>query len=132
MGVKFCVLHYGKESHDGSVGIALGYGLDDRVPGFDSQRGLRIFLFSTASRTALGSTQLPIQWVPGALSLGVNRPGSEADYSPPPSAEAKEKVELYFHSPSTSLWRGAQLKESTGITLPFYLYTTESTEIEGV
>jgi hypothetical protein len=28
------------------------------------------FLFSTSSRPALGSTQLPIQWVPGALSPG--------------------------------------------------------------
>jgi hypothetical protein len=68
-----------------SVGIALGYGLDDRgsgVLGFDSRRGLGIFLFTTASRTAVGPTQLPIQWVPGALSLGVKRPGREADHSP--------------------------------------------------
>jgi hypothetical protein len=33
--------------------------------------------------TALGPTQPPIQWVPGALSLGVKRPGREADHSPP-------------------------------------------------
>jgi hypothetical protein len=39
------------------------------------------------SRPALGTTQLPIQWVPEALSLGVKRPGSETDHSPPPSAE---------------------------------------------
>jgi hypothetical protein len=45
------------------------------VLGFDSQRGLGIFLF-TASRTALGPTQPPIQWVPGALSLGVKWPGA--------------------------------------------------------
>jgi len=30
------------------------------------------------SRPALGSTQFPIQWVPGALYLGVKRLGSEA------------------------------------------------------
>jgi hypothetical protein len=50
---------------------------------------LEIFLFTTASRTALGPTQPPIQWVPGALSLGVKWPGCEADHSPPSSAEAK-------------------------------------------
>jgi hypothetical protein len=58
------------------------------VLGFDSRRGLGFFLFSTASRTALGPTQPPIQWVPGALSLGVKRPGRKADHSPP-SAEVK-------------------------------------------
>jgi hypothetical protein len=45
------------------------------ILGFDSRRRLGIFLFTTASRTALGPTQPPIQWVPGALSLGVKRPG---------------------------------------------------------
>jgi hypothetical protein len=39
------------------------------ILGFDYRRGLGIFLFTTASRTALGLTQPPIQWVPGALSL---------------------------------------------------------------
>jgi hypothetical protein len=53
----------------------------------------------TASRTGVGPTQPPIQWVTGALSLGVKRPGREADHSPPSSAEVKECVKLYFHSP---------------------------------
>jgi hypothetical protein len=39
---------------------------------------------------ALGPIQSPIQWVPGALSLGVKRPGREANHSPPPSAKVKE------------------------------------------
>jgi hypothetical protein len=43
----------------------------DRSPG-----RVKNFLFSTSSRPALGSTQPPIKWVPGALSLGVKRPGS--------------------------------------------------------
>jgi hypothetical protein len=30
-----------------------------------------------------------IQWVPGALSLGVKRPGREADNPPPSNAEVK-------------------------------------------
>jgi hypothetical protein len=62
-------------------------------------RGLGIFLFTPASRTALGPIQPPIQGVPGALSLGVKRPGREPDHSPPSSAEVKEWVELYLHSP---------------------------------
>jgi hypothetical protein len=66
---------------------AMGWMIEVLV--FDSQRGLGIFLFTTASRTVLGPTELPIQWVPGALSLGVKRPGCEADHSPPSSAEVK-------------------------------------------
>jgi hypothetical protein len=56
---------------------------------FDSQRGLETFLFTTASRTALGPTQPPIQWVPGTLSLGVKRLGREADHLRPSSVEVK-------------------------------------------
>jgi hypothetical protein len=68
----------------------------------------RIFLFTTASRTALGPTQTPIQWVAGALYLGVKRPGLEADHSPPSSAEVNECVELCLQFPNTPLWRGSQ------------------------
>jgi hypothetical protein len=70
LSLKFC----------SSVGIALGYGLDDRGS-IDSRRGLGIFLFTAASGTALGPTQPPIQYVPGALSLEVKRPGHEARHS---------------------------------------------------
>jgi hypothetical protein len=84
---------------------ALGYGVNDR--GFETRQGLGVFIFTTASRPAPGPTQPPIQWVPGALSLGVKRLGSEADHSPPFSAETKEWVELYIHSPNTPSWRGA-------------------------
>jgi hypothetical protein len=53
---------------------------------------------SMLSRPALGSTQPPIQWVPGALSLGVKRSGREADHSPPTSAEVK-KMWIYTSTP---------------------------------
>jgi hypothetical protein len=39
---------------------------------------------------ALGPTQSLIQWMSGALSLGVKHPGREADHSPPLNAEVKE------------------------------------------
>jgi hypothetical protein len=53
-------------------------GLEDRW--FDSRQALVIFPFTTASRPARGPTQLPIQWILGALFLGVKQPGREADY----------------------------------------------------
>jgi hypothetical protein len=56
---------------------------------FDFRRELGIFLLNTVSRTVLGLTQPLTQWVPGAFSLGVKRPGREADHSLPSSAEAK-------------------------------------------
>jgi hypothetical protein len=51
-------------SRDSSVGIATGYRLD----------------VDTMSRSALGPIQPLIQWVLGALSLGVKRPGRESDH----------------------------------------------------
>jgi hypothetical protein len=109
------VLQLSVQSQDSSVGIALGHGLDDRVLGFDSRQGLEIFLFTTASRTALESTKPRIQWASGVLSLGVKRSGREADHSPPSSAEIKERVELYLHTPNTPY--GVVLSSSTGTTL---------------
>jgi hypothetical protein len=62
-----------------------------------------------------GLTSLLIQWAPGEIS-----PRSEADHSPPSSAEVKECVELYFHSPYTSPWRGASLSTGTILHLPYF------------
>jgi hypothetical protein len=65
---------------------------------------------------ALGPTHPPIQWVPGALSMGVKRPGREADHSLPSSAEVKECVAPYLHSLNTPSWRGAQQKYRDNFT----------------
>jgi hypothetical protein len=65
-------------------------------PLFDTRQRLRIFLFATAFRPPLGPTQPPIQWVPGALSLGVKSQGREADHSPTPSAEFKNAWSYTF------------------------------------
>jgi hypothetical protein len=53
-----------------TVGIAPGYGLDDQRGGSSSPGRVNNFYFSISSRQALGSTQPPIKWVPGALSQG--------------------------------------------------------------
>jgi hypothetical protein len=80
---------------DSAVGIATGYGLDDRGVAVRVPVGPRILSF----RPALGSTQPPIQCLLGFLSPGVKWPGLEADYSPPASVEVKKNVDLYIHSP---------------------------------
>jgi len=51
-------------------------------------------------------TQHPIQWVPGAVSLGIKRPGGEGDHSSPSSTEAKNPWNYNF-LPNTSSCRGA-------------------------
>jgi hypothetical protein len=82
-----------RSSRDSSVGLATRLtGWTIGVLGFDSRRVLGTFLLTTASRTALGPTQPPIQWVPGALSRGggVKRSRRESDHSSPSSAEVKE------------------------------------------
>jgi hypothetical protein len=79
-----------QKSHCSAVGKATGCGLDVRGVGVRVPVGSKNFQFSTSSRPAPGPTQPPIHCVPGVLSLGVKRPGSEADLSPPTSAEVKK------------------------------------------
>jgi hypothetical protein len=47
------------------------------------------FLFTTASRPALGPTHPPTLWVPRVLSPRAKWPGREANHSPPTRAEIK-------------------------------------------
>jgi hypothetical protein len=88
-----------------------------------SPGGGKSFHFSISSIPALGPTQPPIQWVPGALSLGVKRPGREADYSSPTSAEVK-KTWVYISTHPLSLHGVVLNLLSTGIILP-YLFNTD-------
>jgi len=64
--------------HDSSVVIVTEL-LDG--PGIESRCGRD---FPHLFRPALGPTQPPVQWVPG-LSRGKERPGHDADPSPPSS-----------------------------------------------
>jgi hypothetical protein len=72
---------------DSSAGIRVVCGVGGQ--GSITGRGKEIFLYTTASRPALGPTLLSIQWVLGIIFPGVKRPGREADHSPPFSAEVK-------------------------------------------
>jgi hypothetical protein len=91
------------------------------VPGFDSQQGLGIFLFTTASIMALGPTQPPIQWVPGALSLGLKWLGNEADHSPPSSAKVKN-VWSYISTPQYFFMVWCLVKHRDNFTFTFIIY----------
>jgi len=52
-----------------------------------------------------GPTWPPGQWVPGLLSWG-NKSGHGIAPPPLPSAEVKERVELYLYSPAEPSWPG--------------------------
>jgi hypothetical protein len=80
-----------------AVGIATGYGLDDRAA------GVRVLVRSEFSllhivQTGSGAHTASFQWVPGDLSPGVKRLGGETDHSPPASAEVK-KIWMYTSIP---------------------------------
>jgi hypothetical protein len=83
-----------------SFGIATGYAMDgrDSIPG----RGKRLFSTPQLPDRLLG----PIKRVPEVISLGVKRPGHEADHSPPSSAEVKNGGDMP-PLPQTSSWGGA-------------------------
>ena len=102
-----------------SVGIETRYGLEG--PGSESRCGRN---FPHTSRTAQGSTQPPIQWVPG-LFPGVKRPGRGVDHPHPSSAEVKERVEIYLYSPSEPWWHVIWWT----LPLPFYHFMFCNTDI---
>jgi hypothetical protein len=83
------VSYYVSKSQDSSVGIATDYRSDDRIIGVQIPAGAGNFSFRHSDQTGSGPTQPQMQWVPGALSPGVKRPGREADHSPPSSTEVK-------------------------------------------
>jgi hypothetical protein len=76
------------------VGVATFYWLDGPV--IESRWGRGI---AHPNRLALGPTQPPIQWVPG-LFHGRKAAETRHYHLPSSSAEVKERVELYFCSPS--------------------------------
>jgi hypothetical protein len=80
----------GFKSRDISVGIALGYGLDDRGYRVRFSAGAGNFSSHHRVQNGSGATQPPIQWVPGTLSLGIKRPEREADHSSPCRVEVRE------------------------------------------
>jgi hypothetical protein len=84
-------------SRDSVVGIATGYGLDDRGVGVRVSVGSRIFSSPRRPDRLWGP--------PNLLSNGYR--GREADHSSPASAEVK-KMWIYISTSPTPSWRGAK------------------------
>jgi hypothetical protein len=68
VSISYISLYY--RSRDSAVGIATGYGLDDSGFGVVVPVGSRIFSSPRRPDRVLGSTQPPVQGVPGAPSPG--------------------------------------------------------------
>jgi hypothetical protein len=83
-------------SRDSVVGIATGYGLDDRGVAIRVPVGSRI-LSSPCPDRLWGPPNLLSNGNWGLFPPGVKRPGYEADHSPP-SAEVK-KIWMYTSTP---------------------------------
>jgi hypothetical protein len=105
--LEYCILVWG-------AGIAQRYSarLWDEWSEFESRQGPGIFFFTTASIPALEPTQPPIQWKPGVFSLGVKRPGCEAELSSLSSAEVKNAWS--YTSTSPQRLHGVVLRKAQG------------------
>jgi hypothetical protein len=82
------------------------YGLDYRAIGVRSTAGAKDFSSSLCVQT--GSGAHPASCIMGTGSPfpgGKERPGRDADHSPPSSAEVVNECELYLLSPQAPAWR---------------------------
>jgi hypothetical protein len=106
------------QSHDSSVGIALSYGLDNW--GSRVQFPLGAGNFCLHHHVQNGSGAHPASCLVGTRG---SFPGGKAagtwSWPLPSTAEVKEWVELYLHSPNMLSWHGAQLKHRDNFTFTF-------------
>jgi hypothetical protein len=93
----------------GSSGsIVSDYGLDDRAIGVQSLAGTKDFSSNLCVQTGSGTHPASCTMgTGGPFPGGKARSGSDADHSPPSSAEVGNEQELYLPSPQTPPWRVA-------------------------
>jgi hypothetical protein len=88
--------HYHDMSRDSAVGIATGYGLDDRGVGVRVPVGSRIFSSPRRPDRIWGPPSLlSNRYRGGGLSPGVKRQERDADQPPPANAEVKN---MWIHT----------------------------------
>jgi hypothetical protein len=91
------------------------------IGGSSPGRGWEFFSSSSRPDRLWGPYNFLLNGYQGLFPEG-KAAGGEADHSPPSSAEVKECLELYLHSPNTPPWRRAQLKSQGQLYLsPFIL-----------
>jgi hypothetical protein len=108
-------LSFPSMSRDNSISIERSYGLNDRgsIPSMSKK-----FVSSPVSKPALEPTQTTLQYLSVVVSLGLKRPGREADRIPPSTAEIMNGGVTPPH-PHTSPWRRALLiKHRDNFTFP--------------
>jgi hypothetical protein len=106
--ISFTVHYHSPRSRDSSFGIATGWTALVRFP------AVQDFSLLHSAQTGSGA-----QWLPGAISQGVNRQGHEADHSPPSSAEVK-KGGAIPPLPHMSSWHSTELIKHRN-TFTFFL-----------
>jgi hypothetical protein len=108
----FCFLLCLRRIRDSAIGIATGYGLDDRGVGVRVPRKSRIFSFPPRPDRLWGPPSLLSKEYRGALSPGVKRLVREADHSPQTSAKVKI-MWIYTSTPYTPSCRSAYRENLT-------------------
>jgi len=103
-----------ERSQDSSVSVVTGVGARRRGIVAPFPAGQDIFIFPQASGKRLGTTESPVQWVPGLLTRGTNCPGGEADHFSVSSVQVKNERSSASTPPYTFML-------CTGIVLHFAL-----------
>jgi hypothetical protein len=100
------------------VGIATGYGLDDRGVAVRVPVGSRIFSCPRRPHRFWGPPNLLYNGYRRLFPWGVKRPGCEADHSSPTSAEVK-KMWIYISTPPYAFMAYCLISQTQG---QLYLY----------
>jgi hypothetical protein len=110
-----------RRSLDSSVCIPASYTLDRQGIGVRFPAGERHHCRSIMCKLALQPTKSPLQWLSGALSPGIKRPGGAADHSPPSNDEIKNGGSIPPLPHTSPLLSASLITHRDTFTFPLYL-----------